>query len=145
MAMVEWYWYAVTTMLFFSVANITLKSLLTDELMGVINKNINSIIPAIIMIAVSIIAAYFLFLSKIPLPQNTLLMAGAFVLLAMTGFAFLLIAVNSGKIAPVTAIVSASSVMVAILSVVILKDSLSGREIAGILAAFIGVLILALK
>ncbi len=145
MAMVEWYWYALTTMLFFSLSNITLKSLLTDELMGVINKNINSIIPAIIMIAISIIAAYFLFLSKIPLPQNTLLMAGAFVLLAMTGFAFLLIAVNSGKIAPVTAIVSASSVMVAILSVVILKDSLSGREIAGILAAFIGVLILALK
>ncbi|MEK6954706.1 MAG: EamA family transporter [Candidatus Micrarchaeota archaeon] len=143
--MAEWYYYALLTMVFFSISNIALKSLLSEDLMGIIGKNLNSVIPAIIMVAVSIIAAYFLFLSKIPLPQNTLPIAGAFIVLAMTGFVFLMIAVSSGKIALVTAIVSTSSVMVAILSVAILKDSLSPREMAGIVLAFFGVLVLAFK
>lgn len=143
--MVEWYVYALVTMLFFSFANITLKSLLTEDLMGALQNNFNSLIPAAVMVAAAVIAAYFLFLTKLQLSSNTIFLLILFVTLAGSGFLFLMMAVSSGKIAPVTAIVSSSSVTVAILSIIVLRESLSLREIAGILTAFVGVLMLVYK
>ncbi|MFH1750612.1 MAG: EamA family transporter [Candidatus Micrarchaeota archaeon] len=143
--MAEWYLYALATMVLFSFANITLKSLLSEDLIGVLQKNMDQIIPAAITVFAGIIIAYFLFISKLPLPQNTPMLLIVFLLLASAGFVMLMLAVASGKIAPVTAIVSTSSITVAILSIVLLQNSLSLREVAGIGLAFIGVLLLAFK
>src|SRR3989338_5429364 len=143
--MAEWYLYAIVTMLFFSVANITLKELLNQDLVGVLTKNLGAVIPAALTIIAGIIIAYFLFLSKLPFTEKTPFLLVGFVILASLGFIFLMLAVSSGKIAPVTAIVSTSSITVAVLSIILLHDALSAREIGGIALAFVGGLLLVFK
>jgi drug/metabolite transporter (DMT)-like permease len=141
--MVEWYIYALVTMLCFSLGNITLKSLLSQKDLNVaMQANPGLLFPIAAIAAIALAAVYFLFLSKLGISQNTWMLLIGFVLFAGIGFLFLLAAVSSGKIAPVTAIVSTSNIMVAILSVILLKDVLKPQEIAGILAAFIGVALL---
>ncbi|MBI5224826.1 EamA family transporter [Candidatus Micrarchaeota archaeon] len=143
----EWYVYALITMLFFSFANITLKTILDPKLklIETVQNNLPAILPAIMILALAFVVSYVFFLSKLNLPSNLILLIIGFVILATIGFSFLMMATSTGKIAPVTAIVSTSTVMVAILSVIFLKDSLGIREIGGIVFAFIGILLLATK
>ncbi|MFH1257914.1 MAG: EamA family transporter [Candidatus Micrarchaeota archaeon] len=143
--MAEWYVYALLTMLLFSFANITLKTLLTDQLVEQVKKNSGIILPTILIFVLATVAVYFLFLTKLNLPLNIILTAIGFVIMAMAGFVFLLMATSSGPISLVTAIVSTSSLTVALLSVFLLKEQLSLKEIGGIALAFIGILMIIWK
>ncbi len=143
--MAEWYVYALLTMLFFSFANIILKALLTEEFVSTFQKNSSILLPSLAILILAILAIYFLFIANLNLPQTTMLMTLGFILLASLGFVSLLVSVSAGKIAPVTAIVSTSSLMVAILSVLVLKESLTLREVSGILLAFFGIVLLVTK
>jgi len=73
---------------------------------------------------------------------NQWIMGITIILIAGIGLIFFLNAINGGKIAIVTAIVSLSTVMVAILSFMFLGDRFSLKEIVGILLAFLSILIL---
>ncbi len=142
MHMVEWYVYALITMLFFSFGNIALKSLMNEQMISSLQKNSNLLLSAFGVILLGVVVAYVLFISRMTLPENSIAIFAAFLVTAGIGFVALLAAVSFGKIAPVTAIVSTSSVMVAILSVVVLHDTLKLQEIAGISLAFVGIMLL---
>ncbi|MFH0972254.1 MAG: EamA family transporter, partial [Candidatus Micrarchaeota archaeon] len=136
--------YAIVTMMFFSFANVALKQLLTDDFMSLVQREFNrAIAPTIALFVLAGVAGYFLFISKLGLPQGTLLLILIFLVLSAMGFACLMLAVNSGKIAPVTAVVSTSTLMVAAISIFFLREELNVKELAGIAMAFGGIVLLA--
>ncbi|MBU1197224.1 EamA family transporter [Candidatus Micrarchaeota archaeon] len=140
--MVEWYVYALVTMLFFSFGNIALKELLKNDVGQIIEKNQPIFLTAVGVLVAILVILYFTHLRFLVMPSDFGKLTLLFLLLAGIGFISLIMAVQSGKIALVTAIVSSSSVMVAILSVLLLNDTLSIKEWGGIVLVTSGVMLI---
>ena len=138
----EWYAYALAAMLLFGLANLALKELLKTGLVHTLSAHQTELLKAAAALAVFLLALYFVFLRALPWPAKSGMLLLAFAALSGLAFACLVLALQSGKVAPVTAIASASTVVVAVLSVAVFKDSLSIKEWAGVAVTFVGVLLL---
>ena len=123
--MIEWLAYAVGAMLLFSAANVILKSVLSHP--GAQAAETTVLAFAAIAVIVMLAAAYFLGYVKVS--QQVALLALAFIVIAAVGFALMLKAFADGKAAVVTAVLSLSTVAVAILSYLLLGDRFSSKEI----------------
>ncbi|OIO26206.1 hypothetical protein AUJ14_02295 [Candidatus Micrarchaeota archaeon CG1_02_55_22] len=127
MASQTWLVYAIAAMLLFSVGNILLK-------VGVGKLNLDDFRASpIVLVAVVVLVALLLGLlatqTNIVVTTETLGIGVAFIVFAVAGFILLLRAVGEGQIAIVTAVLSLSTVVVAILSVVFLGDKFSYKEL----------------
>mgnify|MGYP001615311461 CR=1 FL=1 len=145
-AVMDWWMFALITMFLFSIGNIAMKEIMnTGELAKAYDKKAGVLLPLAVSILVFLAIIYFVFLQDVGITMRTTLLIGGFIVCAGIGFVFLLKAVQTGQIAPVTALVSTSNVTVAILSVVLLKDVLSFQQMPGIGLTFVGMLMLILK
>ncbi len=121
----EWLAYALAAMLLFSAANVVLKVLTSrKEVTGIDVNFVAGIIVAVILIAA---AAYFTGLLKIS--ASTLQLTALFIVLSGAGFALMLKAFESGKVALVTAVLALSTVVVAVLSYAFLGDRFEQKEL----------------
>ncbi len=122
--MIEWLAYAIGAMLFFSAANVILKAILSrPDAQGV---DFQVLAIAAVAIVTVLAAAYALGYLKIS--QRTALMALAFIVLASAGFALMLKAFTQGKAGTVVAVLSLSTVAVAILAYFFLGERFTAKE-----------------
>ncbi len=142
MLMVEWYVYALAAMLVFSFANLALKELMRYETKPLFEQNKGALYSVALVLLVALIVLYATHLRFLHLPKGFTELGLVFLVLVVVGFVFLLLALEHGKIGPVTAVLSASAAVVAVLSVFFLKDVLSAKEWAGIVLVSLGVLLL---
>ena len=140
--MQQWIIFAIIAMVVFSFSNLALKNV-TSKLDFNAFKPL--LLPAVIAILIFVLGALYV-LSKQPLnvPNNLLLLIGGVVICSVVGFILFIKALESGDVAIVTAILSLSTVVVAILSVFIFGTKYALKEIAAIALAVISLLILIL-
>lgn len=140
MAAQDWVGYALAAMLLFSAGNVVLKMFVSKTDLSKFNPPIEVVAGA--LVAVAIIAFYVLSQSGLALSQQQLQLAGLFVVLALAGFLFMLQAVATGKIALVTAVLSLSTVAIAVISFFLLGDRFGDKEIAAMILAIASVIVL---
>ena len=117
----RWVIFAVAAMVLFTFANIVLKKIVTE--MGEVNWiNVKALLT------------------------NLTVSSGLFIVLlvifTLLGFFSMLKALEEGKVALVMAVVSLSTVLLAVLSIFIFGDTFSFKEIAAMALAVIAILIL---
>ncbi len=110
----SWIVFAIIAMLLFSVANVLIK-VATD------NYDLSKAF------------------SKMEFPQNLVIMLVGFAVLALLGFFAFLTAIKTGKLAPVTALLSFGTIMVALITNVLFGVSFSPKEIAAMILAVVSV------
>ncbi|MFH1200206.1 MAG: EamA family transporter [Candidatus Micrarchaeota archaeon] len=140
--MAEWLVYAVAAMLAFSVANFALKELMKNDLGRLVDANRPALLAFAISLAAFLFAAWLVFLRGASIPTGVTGLAAAVIVLSLAGFACLLMALNSGKVSLVTAVLNASTIAVALLALAFGGESLSLKEAAGIAIATIGLFVI---
>lgn len=138
MTMDNWLLLAFASMVFLSISNLMLKIVSSNDAFTKLDLN-SFIIPGA-LIALGVIAALFIAWQK--LPSSLQFIPVIMVLFATLGVLAMVFALKTGKIAIVTAVLSLSTVLVAVLSFVFLGDRFTGREIAAIVLAILSLLIL---
>ena len=138
----EWYVFAIITMILFAFSNIAMKEMMKADFEELWQKNQQLLAPLAAIEALAIAALLFFVVRSLSVPWGTAFPALVFFTFASLGLVSLLLAIRMGQIAPVIGIVSASSAITAILSVIILKDRLNIPQIAGIALTTTGVLVI---
>ncbi|MFH1056738.1 MAG: EamA family transporter [Candidatus Micrarchaeota archaeon] len=135
----DWLALALGGMLFFSVSNIMLKLLVSNPSFAKIDYSAYYI--PIGLVAAGVLAALY-FISK----NNPQLLYYALGLLffALLGFGAMVLALEKGKVALVTAVLSLSTIVIAGLSFAFLGDKFTGKEIAAMVLAVLSLLVLVL-
>lgn len=134
--MAEWYVFALAAMLFFGLANVALKDLLAHS------KPFFESLPVLLPAALVLLAAAFVILyayaPHVNLTGQVATKGALFLVLAGFAFACFLLALQTGKVAPVTAIASASTAVVAIAGLLFLGETMTFQEWAGVLLIVVG-------
>ena len=132
MASPQWLFYALAGMVFAGLANLSLKILVKDH--QLLKQNYSALAPIVAVALLGLLIAYiFFFRNAIP---NGLVQWGiALIVFGLLAFTATIYALESGKVALVSAVLSLSTVFVAILSAVFLGDQFSTKEIAAIVLA----------
>lgn len=133
-----WLLLALASMVFLSISNLMLKIVSSNDAFTKLDYNA-FLVPGALA-ALGIIAALFIAWQK--LPPNLAFIPAVMALFATLGVIAMILALKTGKIAIVTAVLSLSTVLVAVLSFVFLGDRFTGREIAAIVLAILSLLIL---
>lgn len=138
----EWALYAVIAMVLFSLANFVLKYLIKNY--GLPSIDLNLIESAVLIAAVVVILSYFFLFTKKTILQNPAFLGLGLLLVtfSLAGFAFMLIALKEGKVALVSAILSISTITLALLSYLFMGDRFSWKEITAMALAVISILLL---
>lgn len=117
----KWVVFAVAAMVLFTFANIVLKKIV-NEIGEITWANIKTIFPNLTLTFILLIILLIIF--------------------TMTGFVSMLKALEKGKVALVMAVVSLSTILLAILSIFFFGDTFSFKEIAAMALAIVAILIL---
>lgn len=133
----DWLTLAIASMVFLSISNLFLKILVSSPSFAKLDLK-QFVLPAAI-VAVGIAIALFYFWQKTPSMIYFPLGIAVFATLGVIAMVF---ALQQGKIALVTAVLSLSTVLVAILSFLFLGDRFSAREIAAMALAITSLLML---
>ncbi len=139
----NWLILALAAMLIFSISN-TLLKVASDQFD--IAKSLAPLLPAaaIALIVFLIGTIYVLFIQKAPVPITLLEYGAAIVILSLLGVALFLASLKTGKVAEVTAILSISTIVVALISIHFLKVEFNAKEIIGMLMAVASILLFVL-
>lgn len=128
----EWLAYALAAMLLFSAANVVLKVITSRKEAAALDLQAVGAVVGVALIALTV--AYFLGYLKIS--SSLLQIVLLFVVLSSAGFALMLKAYETGKVALVTAVLALSTVAVAILSYSFLGDRFEQKELIAMALAF---------
>lgn len=128
-------------MALFSLSNFVLKGAVTGARLDKLDST--SLIGTAVLLAAAISLAYLFFL-KPALPVEVLAPVLFVVLVASAGFLFNIKALEGGKVALVSAILSLSTLGVAALSYALMGDRFSVKELAAIGLAVASVVLLVL-
>ncbi len=134
-----WLWYALSAMALFSVSNVLLKVLVGR--LSLSSIPLHSLAIAAGAVGVAIAIAYVVFLRS-HIPSESLPLLAFFLVIASTAFILLLKAYETGSAALITAIVSLSTIGVALLSFFFLGDRFTFKEWAAVGLATASVLLL---
>ncbi len=144
----NWLTLALLAMLFASLANITLKFLVKEE--SVLKINWAALLPVAVLVALALVAGWFLFVNgaqgagAFKVSEAQFFWIAALLALSLSAFACTALALQSGKVALVTAVLSLSTVLVAVLSVAFFGERFEPKEVAALLFALISILLLVL-
>ncbi|MDP3741959.1 MAG: EamA family transporter [Candidatus Micrarchaeota archaeon] len=139
----NWVLFAIGAMLLFSISN-TLLKVASDKFDLV--KSLSPLLPAVVAaIVVFALAAFYLASSRVVSisPQLATLLLGV-VLVSLLGVALFIASLKSGKIAEVTAVLSLSTIVVALISSHFLSIEFSLKEIAGMVLAVASIVLFVL-
>jgi drug/metabolite transporter (DMT)-like permease len=141
----NWLTVALLAMFFASLANLTLKILVKNQ--SVLKINWAALVPIIVLVVIALLAGWFLFVSGSPsfkISEAQLFWIAVLVVFSLSSFACTVLALQSGKVTLVTAVLSLSTVLVAALSVAFFGEKFEPREVAALIFAVISVLLLVL-
>lgn len=134
-----WLIYALGSMLLFSVSNVLLK--VTVGTASLSKLNTESVIGIAVTIIVAATVIYFLFLKPV-LTGSSVTIVIVLAMLSLFGVGLEILALQTGQVALVNAVLGFSTIGVAVLSYFFLGDRFSSREIIAIILATASVLIL---
>lgn len=144
----NWLALALVGMVFASLANLTLK-IVVKQASGaagvalVKQELLNWIIPIAVALAIIFFFVWFFFLQNL-VPVDLLKWLVVLVFFSLAAFACVVLALRTGKVALVVAVLSLSTILVAFLSFVFLGDRFEAKEVAAILFAVLSILFLIL-
>ncbi|MBI5228792.1 EamA family transporter [Candidatus Micrarchaeota archaeon] len=138
----NWLALAFIAMILFSVSNLLLKILASSK--ELTELPFTKLISVGALAVAFIVITYLSFFRHIDLGSNLVKMVAAIVLLSLIAFASYFYALREGKVALVTAVVSLSTIVVAFLSVIFLKESYSEKEVLAIALATTSILVMIL-
>lgn len=136
----SWLAFAFASMIFLSISNMALKFISAHP--AFIKIDLNAFLIPIVLVGVGVLYAIYLFWNKLPQPLGVV--AVVLVVFTLLGVLTLVMTLQTGKIALVTAVLSLSTVLVAFLSYAFLGDRFTGKEIAAMVMAVLSILILVL-
>lgn len=136
----DWLLFALAAMVFFSISNLALKLFVSNAAFAKIG--FAQLLIPIALIALGVIAA--LFLGYQNLQPQLFSYALAVLVFAALGFGAFILALKSGKVALVTAVLSISTVLIAVMSYYFLGDRFSLKETLAMAFAVISILVLVL-
>lgn len=136
----DWLVLALIGMLFASATNLTLKVILKNY--DITNYDFKELLPIIAVVFVATAAVYLLFLRRLTVPSGLVQLVLLFLVFAVIGFAAVVYAMQTGKVALVTAVLSLSTVVVAIASFFMFGDRFSYKEIVSLLLAVLAIIML---
>lgn len=134
----DWLSFTIASMIFLSISNLFVKLVVTSNSFSKLNPN-DFLLPGVLIAAGAAIALY-LFWQKTQAPLSYYPIAIA--VFASLGVIAMILALQRGKVALVTAVLSLSTVLVAVLSFAFLGDRFSGREIAAMVLALMSLVVL---
>jgi len=138
----EWLWLAVAGMVFLALSNIALKIIV-----GKASKappNLAALVPVVAVVLVIIAAAVAFLVVSGAVSADLAVWAVGFALLSTIAFTGVALAMQEGKVALVTAFMSISTVVVAVVSFVFFGDRFTLKELAAVALAIASVAVLAL-
>ncbi len=141
----NWLLLALMAMFFASLANVSLKILVKNQ--NVLKMDWSALAPVIVLVALALVAGWFFFVQgsgAFEVTPAQFFWMAAFAVLSFGTFACMMFALQSGKVALVTAVLSMSTVLVALISVVFLGEKFEPKQIVAIAFAVISVLLLVL-
>lgn len=134
----DWLAFAVASMVFLSISNLFVKMIVSNPSFEKLDFNA-FLLPGVLVASGVLLALYFFLQNaKPPLAYYPIAIA----VFATLGVLAMILALKTGKVAIVTAVLGLSTVLVAILSVVCLGDRFSGREIAAMVLAILSIFML---
>ena len=136
----DWLAFALAAMVLFSISNLALKLFVSNPAFAKIDFA-QFLVPAA-LIALGILAA--LFLAYQNLQSQLFYYAIAVLVLTALGFGAFVLALRTGKVAVITAVLSISTITVAVLSYFFLGDRFSLKETLAMAFAVISILVLVL-
>ena len=137
----DWLAFAIAGMVFLSISNILVKLLATDASMQKLLANPTALYIPAALAALAIASALYIIQAKYP---ALLPIAAGIAIFALAGTAMMFLALRTGKAALVTAVLSLSTILVAVLSFVFLGDRFAAKETAALALATLSLLILVL-
>ncbi len=140
--LVDWILYAVAGMIFYSIANLVWKYLSNSYTVSMVGIAEGLAIPTLVALVVFIA---LMFLTRQVSTINPVFVFLLFVVavLSIAGFGLFFYSLKFGKVAVVTAVMSLSTAVVAVLSFIFLGDQFTWRELLAMTLAIASVLILA--
>jgi len=138
----EWLWLAVAGMVFLALSNIALKIIV-----GKASKappSLASLVPVVAVVLLVIAAALAFLVMSGAVSADLAMWAAGFALLSTIAFGGVALALQQGKVAVVTALMSVSTVLVAVISYTLFGDRFTLKEIAAVALAIASVAVLAL-
>ncbi|MBS3070662.1 EamA family transporter [Candidatus Micrarchaeota archaeon] len=134
----DWLTLAVASMVFLSLSNLFVKLVVTSNSFAKLDPN-DFLLPGV-LIAAGVAIALYSFWQKTQTPLSYYPIGIA--IFASLGVIAMILALQRGKVALVTAVLSLSTILVAVLSFAFLGDRFSGREIAAMVLALMSLLML---
>jgi drug/metabolite transporter (DMT)-like permease len=133
----DWLAFALAGMVLLSISNIMLKLLVSNPSFAKISYSAYAI--PLVLAVLAVLSALFL-----ASQQNSQLLSFAIgvVIFAGLGFAAMVLALQRGKVALVTAILSLSTVLVALLSYYFLGDKFTAKETIALALAALSIIVL---
>lgn len=141
--MVDWIIYAVAGMVLYSIANLVWKYLSNSYTISMVGIAEGLVVPAFVALVVFVV---LMFVTKQVSSINPVFVVLLFLVavLSIAGFGLFFYSLKFGKVAVVTAVMSLSTAVVAVLSFIFLGDRFSWRELIAMTLAIASVLVLAL-
>ena len=134
----DWLTLAVASMVFLSLSNLFVKLVVTSNSFAKLDPN-DFLLPGV-LIAAGVAIALYSFWQKTQTPLSYYPIGIA--IFASLGVIAMILALQRGKVALVTAVLILSTILVAVLSFAFLGDRFSGREIAAMVLALMSLLML---
>lgn len=140
--MVDWIIYAVAGMVLYSIANLVWKYLSNSYTISMVGIAEGLAVPALVALVVFVV---LMFATKQVSSINPVFVVLLFLVAALSiaGFGLFFYSLKFGKVAVVTAVMSLSTAVVAVLSFIFLGDRFSWRELLAMTLAIASVLVLA--
>jgi len=136
----NWLALALVGMLFASATNLTLKLIVKNY--DVTNYDFKTLLPLVAIVFILTAAIYLIFLRHITVPGGLTQLVVLFVIFAALGFAAVVYAMQEGKVALVTAVLSLSTIVVALAAYFLLGEQFALKEIAALAFAVLAILLL---
>ncbi len=132
--MSNWFLFAIAAMLLFSISN-TLLKVASDGFN--LAKTFTAFLPAILvgLTAFLVVALYLVYSQQVAVENNLVLLVAGVLVFSLLGVVAFLISLQQGKVAEVTAILSLSTIIVAVFSTHFLAVQFSLKEIAAMVMA----------
>ncbi|MFH0713286.1 MAG: EamA family transporter [Candidatus Micrarchaeota archaeon] len=139
----DWLLLALAAMFLFSISNTLLK--MGSDKFNIV-KTIEPLYPAIVAALVVLILGilYLIYIAKVKLPPEFTLIVLGIIVCATIGFVLFLYSLQKGKIAEVTAVLSLSTIVVALISAKVLAIDFTIKEVLAMLMAVASIMLFVL-
>lgn len=134
----DWLAFAVAGMVFLSISNVFLKLVVANPAFA--KLDFNAFLIPIALAAAGVLLFLFLFSQKAG--GQLFYYAIGIAVFALLGFVAMVLALQKGKVALVTAVLSLSTVLVAFISIAFLGEKFTAKEISAMLLAILSLVML---